>query len=172
MSSQKVLIPEVLEPDSALPRDLVTLRKFAHLLDAAIPIPGTNRGVGLDPIIGLVPGVGDAVGAILSTWIVIGAFRHRVPFPKIMRMMFNILVDLYVGTIPIIGDAIDFLFPENQRNVELLIRYRDRRTPPRSFGTMALVIGAAFLGIFFAGLLAIAFAIWMLYLLLRDFPMF
>lgn len=169
--AQKVLIPEVVEPDSTLPRDLLALKKFAILLDAAIAIPGTRRRIGLDPIIGLVPGVGDAVGAILSSWIVIGAVRHRVPGAKLGRMIVNILIDVLVGAIPVLGDVVDFLWPENLKNVDLLIRYRDRHRPPRSVASVGLAV-AVILGVLaLAGLAAIGIVIFLLYLLLRDFPL-
>lgn len=170
--ANKVLIPEVVEPDSMLPRDLLALKRFAILLDASIPIPGMRRKVGLAPAVGLIPGVGDAIGALLGSWIVIGAFRHRVPGSKIGRMIANILVDLWVGSIPVIGDIIDFLWPENLQNVDLLLRYRDRRRPPRSFASMALTIIMLLVLISMAGMLAIGLVILLLYLLLREIPLY
>jgi len=169
--TDRVFIPEVVEPDSALPRDLQALKRFAILLDASIQIPGMRRKVGLAPAVGLIPGVGDAVGALLASWIVVGAFRYRVPGTKIARMITNILVDLWVGSIPVIGDIIDFLWPENLQNVELLLRYRDRRRPPRSLASLALVIAMIFVLISMASLLAVGLVILALYLLLRDFPL-
>ncbi len=136
------ITPEIVEPDEALPADLLALRKLAWILDAAIPIPGMRRRVGLAPAIGLIPGVGDIVGAILSSWIVFGALRHRVPFGRVARMVLNILVDLLVGSVPILGDAIDFLFQENLTNVHLLLQYRDRSQPPRALHRIALIVAA------------------------------
>ena len=78
MARERVIIPEVLEPDEKLPPDLVALRKFAYLMDEAMPIPGTSRRIGLDAGLGFIPGIGDAIAALLSTWIIIGALRHRV----------------------------------------------------------------------------------------------
>jgi hypothetical protein len=128
---KKVLTPDVFEPDESLPRDLVALRRFGKLMDNAIPIPGTGRSFGLDAALGLIPGFGDAAGAIFSLWILTGAVRHRVPFRIVLRMLFNILLDLLVGLIPVIGDIFDFLFTENAANVELVIRHRDRSREPR-----------------------------------------
>ena len=147
------IIPEIVESDESLPRDLRTLRRFAHLMDAAVAIPGTRRRVGLDAAIGVIPGVGDAVGALMGTWIVFGAMRHRVPVPKIARMIVNILLDLGIGAIPIVGDIFDVLFSENLSNVDILIRNRDRVRPPRSMVAVALGIGLVVL-IVFAGILA------------------
>jgi hypothetical protein len=147
---EKVHIPEVIEPDSALPRDLVTLRRFAFLMDEAFVIPGTNFRVGLDAVLGLIPGIGDVIGAVLSTWIIAGALRHRVPARVIVRMVFNIAIDLLFGAVPVAGDVFDFMFEENMKNMRLLEKYRDRRRPPRSASQIAFTLGAiiAFLLLF------------------------
>ena len=138
MARQQAFIPEVIEPDERLPADLVALRRFAWLLDEAIAIPGTQRRIGADALIGLVPGVGDVIGGLLSAWIVIGALRHRVPLPKIIRMLFNILIDLLIGAVPFLGDMFDFLFEENVMNLQLLLAHRDRRQPPRTHREVAV----------------------------------
>lgn len=137
MARQKALIPEVIEPDEKLPADLVALRKFAVLMDEALPVPGTRRRIGLDAGLGLIPGVGDVVSALMSVWIVVGALRHRVPARKILRMIWNILLDLVVGAIPLLGDVFDFMFEENVINLRILMQYRNRRLPPRSTGQIA-----------------------------------
>ena len=141
MPNPKVFIPEVIEPDEKLPRDLVALRKFAYFMDEAVPIPGTGRRVGLDAGLSLIPGVGEAIGAFLSAWIVIGALRHRVPLPRVVRMLFYVLLDTVVGAVPILGTIFDWLFEENVMNINALLRYRDRGRPPRSVG--AIFIAAA-----------------------------
>ena len=151
MPANRVLIPEVVEADGEIPKDLLALRRFAVLMDAAVPIPGTRRRVGLDAAIGLVPGLGDAVGAALSAWVVVGALRHRVPMPRVLKMVWNILLDVAVGSIPVLGDLFDLFFEENIENVEILIRARDRTRPPRSLGgiavaatvAVALIVGAS-----------------------------
>jgi len=138
VSTKKVFIPEVVEPDEKLPPDLVALRRFAYLMDEAVAIPGTRFRVGIDAAIGLIPGFGDLAGGLLSTWIIIGALRHRVPTSKVLRMLFNVLGDIVVGSVPLIGDVIDFLFEENVINLNLLLRHRDRSRPPRKVGEIAL----------------------------------
>lgn len=164
--AEKVYVPEVIEPDEKLPPDLVALRKFAYLMDQAFAIPGTNIRVGLDAVIGLIPGVGDIIGGILSTWIIAGALRHRVRPRVIARMVFNVAVDLFFGAVPVAGDVFDFLYEENMMNMRLLEKHRDRTRPPRSSGEITLVIGAiiAFLVLFALLLLAgvVAGIIWLI----------
>ena len=140
MAADKVHIPEVIEPDEKLPADLVALRKFSVLMDEAVGVPGTSFRFGLDPLLGLVPGVGDVISALLSAWIVAGALRHRVPMLKICRMVFNILADLIIGEIPLIGDIFDFAFEENVMNMRILMQYRNRRMPPRKASEIAAVL--------------------------------
>lgn len=166
MAGLKPFIPEVIEPDEKLPPDLLALRRFATLMDEAVAIPGTSRRVGLDAALGLIPGVGDIIAGVLSAWIIVGALRHRVPMPKVLRMLFNVLLDVVVGAVPIAGDFFDFLFEENMMNMRLLMQYRDRRRPPRSIaqigGAAALVVGVI---LFVAvGVLAgsIAVVIWLI----------
>ncbi len=152
MPQQTVHIPEVVEPDEKLPRDLVALRKFAYVMDAAVPVPGTRRRVGLDAGLSLIPGIGEAVGAALSAWIIFGALRHRVPMPRVARMVFYVLIDTIVGAVPILGTVFDWLFVENLMNVDALIRYRDRARPPRSGGSL---FGAALLVVVVLGAAAV-----------------
>ncbi len=166
MARQKALIPEVIEPDEKLPADLVALRKFAMLMDEALPVPGTGRRIGLDAGLGLIPGVGDVVSALLSVWIVVGALRHRVPGRKILRMVWNILLDLVVGAIPLLGDVFDFMFEENVINLRILMQYRNRRLPPRSTGQIAgTALAIAFVILVAAVMVLIAMAAAVLWLI-------
>jgi hypothetical protein len=164
MARERPIIPEVVEPDEKLPRDLVALRKFAYLMDEAVGIPGTGHRIGLDAAIGFVPGIGDLIGALLSTWIIIGGLRHRVPLRKIIRMVVNVLLDMLVGEIPIFGDIFDIAFEENLMNMRLLLAHRDRSRPPRSFaaiGFATFLILAFITGIGIVMIiLLIAVAVW------------
>jgi len=98
------------------------LRRFAYWLDAGIPIPGTGLRFGLDPIIGLIPGLGDGVGAVLSGGILIEAASRGVSCATLLRMGLNIAIDSLVGAIPILGDLFDFAWKSNLKNVALLER--------------------------------------------------
>lgn len=95
------------------------LRALARLLDSSIPLPGGYR-IGLDGLIGLIPGFGDAVGASLSAYIVWRAAQVGASWTTLLRMAGNVLIDGFVGLIPILGDLFDFAFKANQRNMELL----------------------------------------------------
>ncbi len=156
MAPDKVFIPEVIEPDEKLPPDLVALRKFAILMDEAVPIPGTGRSIGLDAGLGLIPVVGDVISALMSAWIIAGALRHRVPLPKVMRMVFNVLLDLVVGEIPLLGDIFDIAFEENMMNMRLLMQHRNRRLPPRSLAQVGGVISLIVLFLIAVGFLSVA----------------
>jgi hypothetical protein len=156
VSAEKIHVPEVIEPDEKLPRDLVALRRFAFLMDEAFSIPGTRLRVGIDALVGLIPGVGDVIGGVLSTWVIAGALRHRVPFRVIARMVFNIAVDLLFGAIPVAGDLFDFLFEENVKNMRLLEKHRDRRRPPRSTLAITLVLSLIVLFVILFAILVVA----------------
>ena len=143
--NDRPIIPEVLPPETDLPPELEALDQLAKLLDEAIEIPGTGKKIGLDPIAGLVPGVGDAIGAALSTWIIMGGLRHRVPARKIGRMIVNVLIDAGLGTIPLLGDLFDALFHQNVSNVKILLDHRRSDKPPRSLREVAVIGIAIFL---------------------------
>jgi hypothetical protein len=138
MTDSKTVVAEVWEPDESLPADLLALRRFAYFMDQVLRVPGTSVRFGLDAILGLVPGIGTAAGAILSTWIVLGALRHRVPKLRVTQMVVNILVDLTISSVPFIGDAFKLVFQESVINLRLLMRYRNRMRPPRKIRHIAL----------------------------------
>lgn len=99
---------------------LQRLRKLSGLLDNAIGIPGTKFRIGLDPILGLLPGAGDFLGTALSAYIVIEAARLGLPRAALGRMVLNILIEGAVGTVPVLGDLFDFAWKANIRNMTLL----------------------------------------------------
>jgi len=163
MAEPDPIIPEVIEPDERLPADLVALRKFAYLMDEAVAIPGTRRRVGLDAGLSLIPGLGEIAGGVLSAWIIVGALRHRVPIARVTGMVLYVLLDVSIGSLPVIGTIFDWLFEENVINLKTLLRYRDRSRPPRSVGAVAvaaivvvaIIVGVAVLVV--SGLVAAAF---------------
>lgn len=99
------------------------LARLARLLDAAVRIPGTEFRVGLDALIGLVPGIGDMAGAALSGWIVLAAVRAGAPAAVLALMVLNIAIDTVLGAVPVVGDLFDAGWRSNTRNVALLERH-------------------------------------------------
>ncbi|SVD53269.1 uncharacterized protein METZ01_LOCUS406123 [marine metagenome] len=99
---------------------LLRLKTLSHKLDEAITIPGTERKIGIDPIIGLIPGVGDFVGGILSLYIMHAGIAMGASRKDIIRMFGNVALEFIIGCIPIVGDVFDATWKSNQRNVELI----------------------------------------------------
>ncbi|NNF16460.1 MAG: DUF4112 domain-containing protein [Gammaproteobacteria bacterium] len=96
------------------------LERLAWLLDDSVRIPWTQRRIGLESVLGLVPGIGDAVGGLLSTWILVQGVRYGVSRTTLMRMIVNVAIEVVVGSIPVFGDLFDMGWKANQRNVQLL----------------------------------------------------
>ncbi len=103
--------------------NFAAVSKFAYWLDAGIRIPGTNLRFGLDPILGLLPAVGDAAGAVLAGWILVAAVRLGASRATLLRMAGNVALDAGLGAVPYLGDAFDFAWKANLRNVALLERH-------------------------------------------------
>lgn len=98
-------------------------RSVARLLDDAVRVPGTQRRVGLDPMLGLLPLGGDAIGALLSLYVVVEAYRIGAPMGVLVRMLGNVLADFLIGIVPLVGDLFDAAWKANTRNVKLLEDY-------------------------------------------------
>ena len=114
---------------------------LAKVLDTALPIPGTRVRLGLDPIIGLLPGIGDALASFVGSAIVVMASQLHVPRIVLTRMSLNVLVNGVVGAIPVAGDFFSIWFRSNARNAELLRRHGASRRRPSTFGDWAFVAG-------------------------------
>lgn len=96
------------------------VNRMGRLLDEAIRVPGTNVKIGLDPILGIVPGVGDGVATLFSLYIVLEAVRAGVSRSMLLRMLANIGVDAVVGSIPVVGPVFDAFWKANKWNARLL----------------------------------------------------
>lgn len=101
------------------------IENLAHYLDGLFRIPGTGWRFGLDGLIGLIPNVGDTLTSFASFYILIAGVRYGVPKITLLRMAFNIGIDYVVGSIPLLGDAFDFFWKSNKKNVDLI---RERAT--------------------------------------------
>lgn len=150
-------------PESGVPADI---ERLGRLLDNAIRLPGNLR-IGIDGLIGLIPGVGDAAGALFAFYIVSRASALGLPKAVLGRMLLNVGIDTLVGAVPLLGDLFDFAFKANTRNIELMRSAladgrKERRTSALLLGgvLLALVLFVALvvaLGILLARLIASAF---------------
>jgi Domain of unknown function (DUF4112) len=120
--SQQPFSHSTIEPDAKAPT-LKRLRQMARLLDKAVVIPGTEVGIGLDPILGLIPGGGDFLGVMLSAYIVLEAARLGAPRATLGRMTVNIIMDGILGAVPVLGDFFDLAWTANTHNIKLLEEY-------------------------------------------------
>ena len=154
------LVPNVVTLD---PRRLSRLRRVGWLLDSSIPIPGTRYTLGIDQIVGLVPGIGDLVGGFLSLYIIVEAARLGVPRGVLARMGWNVAVDTLVGEVPILGDLFDIGFKANIRNLALLDGYLQRPVEVRRASQRFVALLVAGLLLLSAG--AVAFAVLLVRLL-------
>lgn len=141
-------------------RELENLRRIARLFDQAFPVPGTKWRFGLDPLIGVVPGLGDITGGIIAVYALRVARQLGAPASIQLRMLGNISLDALVGTIPFFGDLFDFAFKAQSRNIALLEEWRNtpEYTARRTRRGLILMPVAVFL--VFASLTG--FGIWML----------
>ncbi|HJR34694.1 MAG TPA: DUF4112 domain-containing protein [Gemmatimonadales bacterium] len=103
---------------------LERLRRYADWLDSGIRIPVLGWRIGLESILGLVPGVGDATGAILGGWVVVEAVRGGARPATLIRMLMNLALDAIAGAVPLVGDLFDFVWKANSRNIALLERHQ------------------------------------------------
>jgi hypothetical protein len=110
--------------------DDADLEFLAGLMDDAFRVPGTNIRFGLDSMIGLIPGVGDTIGGIVSSYIIWRAQRMGASNWVLLRMTGNMLFDTALGVIPFVGDIFDWKFRANRRNLELLRRHQARLSSP------------------------------------------
>ncbi|MEO1623161.1 MAG: DUF4112 domain-containing protein, partial [Cyanobacteria bacterium J06632_3] len=130
-------------PRATAPVVFKRLRQISHVLDNAIPVPGTKVRVGLDPIVGLLPGGGDVLTGLLSVYIVFEGARMGVPAATLGRMGMNILRDVLTGTVPVLGDLFDVTWKANSQNVKLLEKHiaapEPRRTADKLFALVVIV---------------------------------
>jgi hypothetical protein len=111
---------------SAKTDSLARITLLAKLLDSAVVIPGLNRSIGFDAVIGAVPLVGDAISAALSSYIIWEARQLGLPRWKIARMLGNVAVDTAIGAIPVAGDVFDVFFKANMRNLRIIHEHLER----------------------------------------------
>jgi hypothetical protein len=129
------------------------LRRYAWILDSLFELPVVKVRFGLDAIAGLVPGLGDLTTPVFSSYLLLQAFRMRVPKVVLLRMIFNVALDALVGLVPILGDLFDIGFKANMRNMALVERHADPfQKPTRAdyafvWAMLAILAGIALLPI-------------------------
>ena len=120
--------------------EIARIRSLAKLLDSAVRIPGTSVTLGLDGLIGLIPGIGDLAGAAMSGYIVLAAARLGIPPAVLARMFLNLGVDTLVGSVPLLGDLFDVGFRANIRNVALMDRHLAEPVATRRSSRLAVLV--------------------------------
>jgi hypothetical protein len=134
---------------------LARMRFLSKLLDNSIPLPGGYR-IGLDPIIGLVPAVGDFFASLLSVWIIFDASRLGLQKRILARMALNVIIESMAGAIPILGDLFDAAWKANARNMQLVEKHYSPALRPRSVRAMAAIFLLCLI-LFYAGLFTLVY---------------
>lgn len=152
---------------AANPSQAATLRRIrqiGHLLDNAIHIPGTSIRLGLDPILGLLPGGGDFLGMIFSAYVVLTAAQMGVPREVLTRMVSNIILDTVAGSVPLVGDLFDVAWKSNTKNIQLLhehIGSTDAAQTAVDWRFMVVLMGGLFLVVLFILSLSVILVRWL-----------
>ena len=124
---------------------LLLLQKWAHLLDSRFRIPGTSIRFGLDPLLSLIPGLGDLASPAYTVALLVQGLRQRVPRVILARMVLNALFDAFIGVVPVAGSVADIFWRANTRNLALLERHsRPGRPPERADYVFVFAIAAVF----------------------------
>ena len=141
---------------TTIPDPLSRARALTRLLDSAARVPGTSFRFGLDPVLGLIPGLGDVAGAALSGYVVILASRLGAPKTVIVRMLGNVAIDTVAGAMPVVGDLFDAGWKSNTRNLALLERHVGLPTTERAASRAVVWLTVAALAVLALGAVALA----------------
>jgi hypothetical protein len=137
------------------PPEVERLRALSRLLDNAFTIPGTQVRFGLDALVGLVPGLGDAVSAVFSGYLIVQASRLGAPKSVVSRMVANVAIDTLIGWVPLLGDLFDVAWKSNVRNMSLLEDHLQHPAAAKAGSRRALVLLTGVLIVFVAGAIAL-----------------
>jgi hypothetical protein len=143
------------------------IRFMSRLLDSSIVLPGGYR-IGIDPIVGLIPGFGDFIGAALSFYLVYEAARLGLPKRVLLRMCGNVLIEVLVGEIPLLGDIFDAVWKANLRNARLVEMHYHPTQPERPLKRIFLKIFLLFFCVLFCAAAFGALLIWLAILLIQH----
>lgn len=136
--------PHLQKIDYPVSARLERMRSLARLLDTRFTIFGGFR-IGIDPIIGLIPGIGDFIASSLSIFLLYDAARLGIPKRILALMILNVIVEAAVGTIPVLGNVVDAVYKANVRNMRLVEKYYTPTTKERPIWTLVAFILATFL---------------------------
>ena len=129
------------------------LERLGWLMDDMFRVPVLGSRVGLDPLLGLIPGLGDTITSLVSFYILVAAVRYRVSKITLLRMGVNIAIDYVVGSLPVVGDVADAWWKSNRMNLDLL---RKRATVSAADARSGRVSDWLFVGGIIIGLVALA----------------
>jgi hypothetical protein len=151
-----------------------SLQQLSRYLDGLFHIPLVGWRFGLDALVGLVPGAGDWLTAVVSLYILTAAVRYRVPKITILRMALNIVIDFALGALPFVGDALDFFWKSNRKNLRLLVERAELGADEERGGSLSdwLFVGVIIVGLFFALLASLGISGYILYWVFRTTPLF
>ncbi|HET6618339.1 MAG TPA: DUF4112 domain-containing protein [Dongiaceae bacterium] len=99
------------------------LRRIARLMDSEFRVPMLGFRFGADAILGLIPGIGDALSGLIGAYLIYEAYRLGIPRPALLRMILNVAFDTAIGAVPVAGDIWDLFFRSNNRNMQILARH-------------------------------------------------
>src|SRR4051794_12963664 len=127
-------------------RTLTALRKWSVLLDSAFRVPGTSMTFGLDPLLGLIPGLGDLTTPLFAALLLLHGVRLRIPRVVQVRMLMNAAIDFLIGVVPVVGDLFDFGWKANVRNLALLERHArpGSRATGADWAFVVVILGGLF----------------------------
>lgn len=129
-----------IEPAQQVDKRSVVL---AEVLDEIIRVPGTKWRFGLDPILALIPGIGDAAGTALGGVLLVDAIRYRIPLPVVGRMIVNMAIDMVVGLVPVLGFFFSAGWKSNSRNLKLMRATLQNREQARQSSKTYLLVALA-----------------------------
>ena len=156
--------------DSPAPKDNISygskhqqLKRLSRLMDSSIPIPGTSLSLGLDSILGLIPGVGDVVTSSVSLYLIYLSAAMGVRWSTILKMIGNIAIDTLVGSVPLIGDLFDIAFKSNVRNVALVVKeMEEQELTPRNYSSVGKALLIALGVVLLVSLVALALIVYLI----------
>lgn len=141
-------------------------RALTRVMDTAVRVPGTRIELGLDALLGLLPGLGDFAGAAMAGYLVALATRQGAPTSVVLRMLGNVGIDALVGSVPLLGDAFDVGWKANSRNLALLERHLEQPVPTQKASRAAVAVVLLVLALLAVG--GLLLAVWIVNLLLQP----